>query len=185
MSPHIGQFLHQPVLTIVVVEHQHSVIGQPSSCCRQRILGEQEAFQAQAGVARGEGERVGQGKDNQVILVGGILQEVAPIIDDHVHARVLVGMIGVKLDTKLLDGGINLHRGDRIHAVGLGNRHVRPCTRTQDQRVVEGLAEGLIDELVKRLLVMPVGHRLMPASIVDIHDIAVRNGGFEQDFIVR
>ena len=94
-------------------------------------------------------------------------------------------MIRVELGAKLLNGRINLHRGDRIHAVGLGNRHVRPCTRTQDQRVVEGLAEGLIDELVKRLLVMPVGHRLMPTGIVDIHDIAVRNGGFEQDFIVR
>src|SRR5229473_352376 len=185
VSHHISQFPHQPVLAVVVVEDHQPVTGQPCPCCLQRILSQQKAFKTQAGVTRGEGERIGQGEDNQVILLGRVLQEVAAIIDDNLHTWVLVGMIRMELDTKVLDCRINLHRCDRIDAIGFGNSDIRPGSCTEDQCVVERSAEGLVDELVKRLLVMPVVHRLMPSGVVHINDIAVRDSRMEQDFIVR
>src|ERR1051326_3126656 len=95
MPSHVGQFLYQPILTIVVIEYQYAIVGQTRPRRRKCILSQQKTLEAQARVTRSEGKRIGQSKDNQVIVLGRVLQKVAPIIDDNFHSRVAVGMVGV------------------------------------------------------------------------------------------
>ncbi len=51
---HVGQFLNQPVKPVVVVQHNQAVTGQARPRRRECILREQETFETQTGVARGE-----------------------------------------------------------------------------------------------------------------------------------
>ena len=184
IARHGGQFLHQPVLPVVVVEHHHPVAAQVRARRGDGVLGEQEAFQTQAGVVGGERQGVGQGENNQIIVLGRILQETAPIIDDHVHPRTAVGFIRVELSAKLLDRGINLDRCDRINAILQSERRVRAGPGSKNERVVERpAAEDAVDLLVERLPVLPGNHRLVPGA-VDIDKVAGRNGGTEDNFIV-
>ena len=54
IAHHVGQFLNQPVLPVVVVQHNHAVTGQVRPRCRECVLREQETFKTQTGVARSE-----------------------------------------------------------------------------------------------------------------------------------
>ena len=54
IAHHVGQFLNQPVLPVVVVQHNHSVTAQMCPRRRDCVLREQKAFKTQTGVARGE-----------------------------------------------------------------------------------------------------------------------------------
>ena len=184
MARHGGQFLKQPVLPVVVVEHHHPVAAQVRARRGDGVLGEQEAFQTQAGVARGERQGVGQGENNQIIVLGRILQETAPIIDDHVHPRAAVGFIRVELSAKLLDRGINLDRCDRIDPIGQREGGVRAGPGSKNERVVERpAAEDAVDLLVERLPVLTGHHRLVRGA-VDIDNVAFGNSRDEADFIV-
>ena len=185
VAHHGGQFLHQPILPVVVVEHHHPVAAQVRARRGNGVLGEQEAFQTQAGVARGERQGVGQGENNQIIVLGRILQETAAIIDDHVHPRAAVGFIRVELSAKMLDRGINLDCRDRIDPIGQREGGVRAGPGSKNERVVErAAAEDAVDLLVERLPVLTGHHRLMRGA-VDIAKVAGRNGGTEDNFIVR
>ena len=85
---HARQLSEQPVFAVVVVEHDRPVRRQVGARFAERLLGEQEALQAQAGELRGQRQRVGQGEDDQVVLVGALAQERAPVVDVDVDARV-------------------------------------------------------------------------------------------------
>ena len=177
IAHHGGQFLHQPVLPVVVVEHHHPVAAQVRARRGNGVLGEQEAFQTQAGVARGERQGVGQGENNQIIVLGRILQETAAIIDDHVHPRAAVGFIRV-------ERGINLDRCDRIDPSGQREGGVRAGPGSKNERVVERpAAEDAVDLLVERLPVLTGNHRLMRGA-VDIDNVAFGNSRDEADLIV-
>ncbi len=76
-------------------------------------------------------------------MIGGILQETAPIIDDNMNARIAVGFIRVELSAKLLDRRINLYRRDRIDTMRQGDRGVRSGPGSQNQRVVERPAANM------------------------------------------
>src|ERR1700693_1220332 len=99
-------------------------------------------------------------------MIGGILQEIAAIIDDNMNARVAVGLIRVELSAKLIDCGINLYRRDRIDAMGQGDRGVRSGPGSKNQRVVERpAAEYAVYLLVEWLLVLPGSHLLVPGTV--------------------
>src|SRR5947209_14529559 len=117
-------------------------------------------------------------------MLGRILQETAPIIDDHVHPRTAVGFIRVEPSAKLLDRGINLDRRDRSNAILQGERRVRAGPGSKNERVVERpAAEDAVDLLVERLPVLTGHHRLMRGA-VDIDNVAFGNSRDEADLIV-
>src|SRR5260370_37775229 len=100
------------------------------------------------------------------------------------HAWVAVGVIRVQPSAKLLDGGINLYRRDRIDPISQGDRGVRSGPGSKNQRVVERApAEYAVDLLVEGLLVLPGSHYLVP-DIVHIDKVAIGNGRADDDFIV-
>src|SRR6266705_3595208 len=51
IAHHVGQFLNQPVLSVVVVQHNQAVTSQVRPSLRKCVLCEQETFETQTGIA--------------------------------------------------------------------------------------------------------------------------------------
>ena len=102
----------QPVFAVVVVHREHAVGFQAVTGCLQGLLGEQEALEAQRRLSRQEGDRVGQGQQDQVVLAVGALQEGPSVVDVDLNARVVVGAVGVVVAAQFVEAGVDLHRID-------------------------------------------------------------------------
>ena len=72
----------QPRLAVVVVEHEDAVVGEVVADARERLFGEQERLQPDVGRLADQRQRVGQGEDDQVVLLVGVAQERAAVVDD-------------------------------------------------------------------------------------------------------
>ena len=63
-----------PALAVVVVHDEHAARLQPRLDVAERLLGEQEALQAEARIARVQHQRVDERVDDQVVLVASVLR---------------------------------------------------------------------------------------------------------------
>ena len=70
----------QPLLAVVVVEHEYARRGQVVSHGLECLLGEQERLEADVRGRADEGQRVGQGEDHQVVLLVRAAEERAAVV---------------------------------------------------------------------------------------------------------
>src|SRR5947207_4948635 len=180
MPHHVCQFVKQPICTVEVIEDQQAVLGEMRSGRGNGVLCQQEALQAQAGVTGSERERIGQREDDQVVMLGRILQEVAPIIHDLLHSWIAIRVVRVELLPELQDQRVDLHSSNRLDAVGQRRSGIGSAASAEDECVVKRTTrEKLVDAPVEGLLVLPGDHRLMTSRVVHIDDISTRNGRVE------
>ena len=95
-----GQPVDQPVLAVVVVHRERAVGGQVLAGGGQGLFGEQEALQPDLRGPGDQGQRVGQGEQDQVVLGVGGLQERPAVVDVPGDPRIVVGVVGVLLDAR-------------------------------------------------------------------------------------
>ncbi len=131
----VPQARDDPALTEVVVHDEHAARFQPLLHLVHRLLGEQEAFEADVAVAAVQDERVDQGVDDRVVLLVAGAQVVAAVVEVHEHARVVVRLVGMVLLAEPLNHGIDL---DGIHAhsasIGITNVERSRAAETDDEQ---------------------------------------------------
>jgi hypothetical protein len=91
-----------------------------------------------------QNQRVDQGVHDEVVFPIGGAQEVPPIVQVPHDARILVGVIGMKVDADVLDCRVDL---DRIDAIGSEVRRVRDVVAgagADDQHVLERRAPAVL-----------------------------------------
>src|ERR1035437_8690022 len=98
------------------------------------------ALKAQRGLARDQGQAVGEGKHDEVILLSGVLEELTAIGDVNADPRVLVRLVGMVVETDLVELGIDLHRVNVLGAVSQSNSDVVAVAGADDEDVVERVA---------------------------------------------
>ena len=120
----------------------------------RRLQREQVALEAQRARARDEGQRIGQREQDQVVLLVGLLQERAPVVDVHADARVLIRVVGVVLRTEALQRRVDLDRVDVRRTLRQRDRDIGARPRSDDQHP-SGLA---LDHVVRLEVVGLLGH---------------------------
>ena len=115
---------HQPRLAVVVVEDEDAVGGQVVAHRLEGLDGEQERLEPDVAGGADEGQRVGQGEDDQVVLLVGGAQEGPAVVDVARDPRIVVGMQGVMRHADLLDGRVDLDGVDVAGAVAERDRDV-------------------------------------------------------------
>ena len=92
---HLGELGDQPVVAVVVVEHEDAVLGEVVAHAGERLLGEQERLEPELALLADQRQRVGQREDDEVVLLVGRAQERAAVVDVAGDARVGVRLVGV------------------------------------------------------------------------------------------
>ena len=105
---HVGELGHQPVLPVVVVEHEDAVSGEVVATAAKACSVNRKDSRRRLAVCADQRQRVGQREDDQVVLLVGAAQEGAAVVDVARDARVLVGLVGVLVDADLLDARVDL-----------------------------------------------------------------------------
>ena len=150
---HVRELRDQPGLAVVVVEHEDPVVSEVVADACEGLLGEQEGLEAEVGRRAHQRQGIGQREDDQVVLLVGVAQEGAAVVDVPRDARILVGAIRVLRDADGLDLGVDLDRVDVLGAVRQRLRHVAATAGPDDQHVVVRAArEPVVDLLVEGFL---------------------------------
>ncbi len=173
----VGEPVHEPRLTKVVVDDEQTVRGEPFADGAERLLGEHVALEPHAGEARLHGQRVDEREDDQVVLLVGRPQVVSCVVVDPRHPRIGVRPIRMVGEAQPHDHGIDL---DGVHvrrAVLQRGRDVGAGPGAEDEHVLERVAEDRVGPLVEVLLVIDRRHRLVK-DVVHLDD---RVGAFLAD----
>ena len=113
---------------------------------------EQERLEAQVRGGADQGQRIRQGEDDEVVLLGGAPQEGAAVVDDPGHAGIVVRAVRMVANADLLDLRVDLDRVDVARAMLERDRDVRAGARADDQDpVVRPLREPAVHLLVERV----------------------------------
>ena len=132
-----GQAIDQPPLAVVVVHGEGAIGLEVGARLLHRLAREEVALEPKGGLAADERQGVGEGEQDQVVLLVGPLKEGSPVVDVDADARVVVWVLRVTLGADLLEARVDL---DRVHvpgALGQRDRHVRPRPGADDQDVLE------------------------------------------------
>ena len=145
---------------LVVVVHREGAARLEVALDRlHRFLGEEVVLQPQAALAGEQGERVGQGEHDEVVLARVALDEGPTVADVHGHPRVLVRVAGVVLRSQRLDDGVDLDGVDVLGPVGEGDGdvvavagadHEHPVGRTRQVAVREGVERLQVEQRRRR-----------------------------------
>ena len=137
----VRQPVAKPWRPVVVVHGEQAVSRVQVGLGRFHGLeGEQVAFQPQRGLPSHQGQRVGQGEQDHVVLGVRLLQEGPAVVDVHGDPGILVRMIRVQPLAQLVKLGIDLYRVDVLGALQEGVRHVVAGSGADDQDVAERVA---------------------------------------------
>ena len=89
-----------------------------------RFLGEQERLEPDAGRRADQRQRVGQGVDDEVVLLVRAVEERPAVVDVDGHPRIRVDVLGVEVAADLGELRVDLDRVDVLRAPGQGERGV-------------------------------------------------------------
>ncbi len=187
-----GQTVDQPGLAIIVVHGEGAIGLQPVAHRLHRFLGKEEGLQADLRGAADQGERVRQGKQDEVVLAIARLQEGAAVVDVPTDPRVRIGPVDIIFGADRHDPGIDVDRVDPMRTLAKRNGDVRSRPRADDQQflqLVVGKAEvgSFVDPLA--LFQLPFGrcHQLMRHAIGLDGDDAVlcRPDDLGVDLVIR
>ncbi len=162
-----GEPVDQPRLAVVVVHREDAVLGEVVARLGDGLLGEQVRLEPELAGARDEGQRVGQGEEDEVVLLVVARQEGATVVDVDADARVVVGLVRVDLAADLLDPRVDLHRVDVLRALGQGEGDVGAGAGAHDEHAVERVVDGP--------LVRTAVDRLDLQALLDVQDVLVRD----------
>ena len=119
----------------------------------------------------------GQREDDEIELLFRVAQEDAAVGVDQTHARIVVRPIRVQLRADLLNHWIDLDCGDLFHAIRQRRRGVGASAGAEDEGVTKRIpGKEIINAAIKRLLLLPRDHALMPDA-VDVEMIAAGFAG--------
>src|SRR5713226_6160730 len=79
------------------------------ACLFERLLGKQEALQTQARELRRQGQRIGQGINDQVVLVGALAQEGPAVVDVDVYSWIGEWLLRMELPAQAGDNRVDLN----------------------------------------------------------------------------
>ena len=119
-----GQAIHEPVHPVVVVDGEHTARLQVLAHGLERLFGEEVALEPDRRLSTHERQGIGEGEENQVVLLLGALQERPTIVRDAADARILVRVVGMELCTELLELRIDVHGVDVAGALQERDRDV-------------------------------------------------------------
>ena len=131
------------IRAVVVVHGEDPAGGEVVAHRFHGLAGEEVALESERPLAAHQGQRVGQGEQDQVVRLIAPLQEGPAIIDVHGDARVLVRVRGVVVPTGLLQDRIDLDRIHRGGSLRQGVRHVVATARAHDQHIADGPASEM------------------------------------------
>ncbi len=118
----------------------------------ERLLGEEERLEAQRRLLADQGQRVGQGEDDEVVLLVGVAQECTAVVDVGADTRVVVGPVRVAGLADLEQLWVDLDGVDMTRAVVQRQRDVRAAARSDDEHLGIGpVGEPAVDLLVELL----------------------------------
>ena len=137
---------------VVVVHREGAARPEELAHRRHRLGGEEEVLEPQAALAGEQGERVGQGEQDQVVLTLLSLDKGPAVVDMDRHPGVLVRMARVVARAEVLDDRVDLDRIDVLGAVGQRDRDVVAVPGSDDEDSVERrLVDVPVREGVERL----------------------------------
>ena len=94
-SASLRQPADDPALAVEVVHREHAAGLELGLDVAKRLLGEQEALEAEARIARVQDQRVDQRVADQVVLPVGLADEAAAVVEVDRDPRVVVGPVGM------------------------------------------------------------------------------------------
>ena len=134
---HGGRIAVEQVVGVVVVHGHGAARSQVGPGLLDRLQGEQVALQPQVGLPVDRGQRVGQGEQDQVVVLLGVLQEGPAVSIVRGHPGTVVRVIGVLAAAELEQHRVDL---DRVHvpgALGQGHRDIIAGACPDDQDVLQ------------------------------------------------
>ena len=122
----VGEPVHEPRLTKVVVDDEQTVRREPFADGAERLFGEHVALEPHAGEARLHRQRVDEREDDEVVLLVGRPQEVSRVVVDSRDTRIGVRPIRMVREAEPHDHRIDL---DGVHVRGamVQRPRRRPC----------------------------------------------------------
>ena len=117
VSASFDQPAHDPSLPVEVVHREHAAGLELGLDVAKGLLGEQEALEADARIARMQGQRIDERVTDQVVACGGLADEAAAVVEVNRDPRVAVGPVGMMQPTQLVDHRVDLDGVDMAGAV--------------------------------------------------------------------
>ena len=112
------------------------------------MLREQVTLQAKSRLTREERQRVWQREHDEVVRLIGTVQECPTVVDDPVNTGILIGMVGMELDADGHQLRIDLHRVDRLGAIGERGCHIVAVACPDHEDARRWMREAPVDQLV-------------------------------------
>ena len=142
---------------VVVVHRERAARCQVGAHRLERLLGEQVALQPDPRLPGQRGQRVGQREQDQVVVLRGVLQEGAAVIDVRGQPGAGVGVVRVHV-AEPHQQRVDLHRVDVPGALGQGDGRVVARPGPDDQDVAQRrLGDVPVGVEVERLLLVHHG----------------------------
>ena len=148
---HLRQPADDPALAVEVVHREHAAGLEPRLDVAERLLGEQEALQPEARIARVQHQRIDQGVDDQVVLAVGLADEAAAVVEVDRDPRVVVRAVrdGRSRPSSLMTGSIST-ASTCLAPVPERGGDVVARAGADDQHVVERRAAGVAVQQVRQ-----------------------------------
>ena len=140
----------EPWLAVVVVGDEHAVRLQDAPDVLERLAREQKALQTDARETRVQDQRVDERVDDEVVPSVRPAHEAAAIVDVHGDARIRVRLVRMIAPAQIVDGRIDLHGVDMLHAVTKRGGDVVSGPGADDQHVGEGSTAGIAVQQVRQ-----------------------------------